>query len=201
VAGQAKDRGPRILGGRFRGRQLTVPRGLVTRPARALVRRSVFDILQDGPVGAAWLDLYAGSGSFGIEALSRGARVATFVEGGRAGRACLQRNLQALGVPPAEAHLDPRRIPDLFLRGAPAAGAPFAFISMDPPFAVSRDPEQLARLVAGLGTAGERGWWTPAALLIWEEPADAPAPPVPGFAAEDRREYGTSRVRLLRFRS
>src|SRR5688572_11526808 len=64
------ERAPRILSGRFRGRALLVPEGLVTRPVRALVRRSLFDSLQRDVVGKHWLDLFAGSGSFGIEALS-----------------------------------------------------------------------------------------------------------------------------------
>src|SRR5262247_3722461 len=92
------DHAPRILAGRFRGRALLVPEGRVTRPVRALVRRSLFDSLQGELEEARWLDLFAGSGSFGLEALSRGAAHATFVEAGLEGVRCLRENLARFGL-------------------------------------------------------------------------------------------------------
>jgi 16S rRNA (guanine966-N2)-methyltransferase len=191
------DQAPRILAGRFRGRALRVPEGRVTRPVRALVRRSIFDSLQGQIDGARWLDLFAGSGSFGIEALSRGAVHATFVEAGPEGLRCLQANLAQLSLAPEEATVLPARLPELLLTPAPAA--PYDFVSLDPPFAESRHGDRLGALVAALGRAAELGWWRAGALLVWEEPSDAAAPIPPGFHEEARREHGTSRVRRLRF--
>jgi 16S rRNA (guanine966-N2)-methyltransferase len=190
-------RAPRILAGRLRGRALLVPAGRVTRPVRALVRRSIFDSLQDRIEGARWLDLFAGSGAFGIEALSRGAAHATFVEADGEGLRCLKENLARLKLAPPQAAVIAARLPDL-LRDSPPAPAPYEFISLDPPFAVSRTPSELARLVEALRGAGPLGWWRPGALLLWEEPSDAPAPLPGGFVEESVRLHGASRVRRLR---
>src|SRR5262249_23653143 len=119
-----RDRAPRILAGRFRGRALLVPEGRVTRPVRALVRRSLFDSLQGEIAGSRWLDLFAGSGAFGIEALSRDAAHATFVESGREGVRCLRENLARLGLAPPRALLLVERLPDLLLRPAPEGAGP-----------------------------------------------------------------------------
>ena len=197
-----RDGAPRILAGRFRGRALLVPEGRVTRPVRALVRRSIFDSLQYEIDGARWLDLFAGSGSFGIEALSRGAVHATFVEAGPEGLRCLRENLARLELGDGEATLVAARLPELLLRPPPGNGpcAPYDFVSLDPPFAVCRQGEPRNALVIALGRAGGLGWWRPGALLLWEEPSDAPEPVPEGFDAEARRDHGTSRVRRLRFR-
>jgi 16S rRNA (guanine966-N2)-methyltransferase len=194
------ERAPRILSGRFRGRALLVPEGLVTRPVRALVRRSLFDSLQRDVVGKRWLDLFAGSGSFGIEALSRGATHCTFVEAGREGIRCLRDNLERIGLVPPEAVLLTGRLPVL-LHQPPPAGAPFDFLSLDPPFEMVRTGDTRVLLMAGLTAAGRSGWWLPGALLCFEEPADAPAALPAGFVEEQRREHGeTSRMRRLRWK-
>jgi 16S rRNA (guanine966-N2)-methyltransferase len=91
----------RIVAGRHKGRRLRAPGGTATRPTADRVREALFSIL--GPVdGLAVLDLYAGSGALGIEALSRGAASATFVESGRAAVAAIRANLEAIGVEDAE---------------------------------------------------------------------------------------------------
>ncbi|MSR46103.1 MAG: 16S rRNA (guanine(966)-N(2))-methyltransferase RsmD [Planctomycetes bacterium] len=193
------DRSPRILAGRFRGRALFVPEGLVTRPVRALVRRSLFDSLQDAVVGARWLDLFAGSGSFGIEALSRGAVHATFVEAGREGVRCLRENLARLDLAPPAVELLTGLLPAL-LHQPPPPGAPFDFVTLDPPFALVRASDSRAALLGGLSAAGEAGWLRPGALLCFEEPADCPADMPAGYVEESRREHGkTSRMRRLRW--
>ncbi len=193
------DHAPRILAGRLRGRALLVPEGRVTRPVRALVRRSLFDSLQTELEGSRWLDLFAGSGSFGIEALSRGAVHATFVEAGPQGIRCLRENLARLDLHEPEATLSTGRLPELLMTPPPAA-APFDFVALDPPFAMGRSGDDLARLVAGLAAGGRGGWFRSGALLLWEEPTDAAAPLPAGFIEEGRRDYGTtSRVRRLRF--
>jgi 16S rRNA (guanine966-N2)-methyltransferase len=193
------DRAPRILAGRFRGRALFVPEGCVTRPVRALVRRSLFDSLQADVVGSRWLDLFAGSGSFGIEALSRGAVHATFIEAGREGLRCLRENFGRLGLAPPEVELLANRLPER-LHLAPPAGAPFQFIALDPPFPLVRASDRRAALHAALTAAGRIGWYDAGALLCYEEPAELTAELPDGFAEEVRREHGTtSRLRRLRW--
>ena len=177
---------------------LAVPAGRATRPARARLRRTVFDILQQRVLDVSWLDLYAGSGSFGIEALSRGARQVSFVEAGREGHACLLQNLKKLGLARPEAEVLRRRLPEL-LHNSPPQFAPFDFVTLDPPFAISRQAQDLDRLLTGLVAAGEKGWWAAGCELIWEEPSDAPAPTPTGFEQIDQRPFGSSRLRILRF--
>jgi len=193
------ERAPRVLAGRFRGRALLVPSGRVTRPVRALVRRSLFDSLQVELADSAWLDLFAGSGSFGIEALSRGASHATFIEAGREGATCLRENLARLGLAPPEAVLLTTRLPDALHAAPPSGSAPYDFVSLDPPFATMRDGDLLRALVDGLAGAGRNGWFRAGALLLWEEPADAEERVPEGFRVETARGYGVSRVRRLRF--
>ncbi len=88
----------RILGGTFRNRLLKSPKGDQTRPTLAVMRKSVFDILQDQVEDAAFLDLYAGSGAMGLEALSRGASHATFVDANRFALSCIEENIRLLKV-------------------------------------------------------------------------------------------------------
>ena len=88
----------RIIGGTFRNRLLKTPKGEQTRPTLAIMRKAVFDILQSKVEGSHFLDLYAGSGAMGIEALSRGAASATFVETNRDALRCIEENLRALKV-------------------------------------------------------------------------------------------------------
>jgi 16S rRNA (guanine966-N2)-methyltransferase len=88
----------RIIGGAFRNRLLKTPKGDMTRPTLAVMRKAVFDILQSEIEGASFLDLYAGSGAMGIEALSRGADLATFVESNREPFRCIEENTRLLAV-------------------------------------------------------------------------------------------------------
>jgi 16S rRNA (guanine966-N2)-methyltransferase len=194
-----RDRAPRILAGRFRGRALLVPEGRVTRPVRALVRRSLFDSLQAEIAGSRWLDLFAGSGSFGIEALSRDAAHTTFVEAGREGIRCLRENLARLGLAPPQALLVTERLPDLLLRPPPAGAGSHDFVALDPPFPLMRDGNLRAQLVAALAAAGGLGWFAPGCELLWEEPVEVADPVPAGFVLESRRDHGVSRVRRMRF--
>jgi 16S rRNA (guanine966-N2)-methyltransferase len=159
----------------------------------------VFDVLQEEVQQAHWLDLYAGSGAFGIEALSRGAAHAAFVEAAGTGIRCLRLNLENLDLQAPEALILRRRLPE-FLRGPAPSHAPYDLISLDPPFAVCRTPSQLQALISGLAEAARNHWFARTARLIWEEPADAPAPIPSGFELEDERDFSTSRVRFLRRR-
>jgi 16S rRNA (guanine966-N2)-methyltransferase len=117
----------RVVAGRLRGRRITAARGRATRPTSDRVREALFSIL--GPVeGAAVLDLFAGSGALGIEALSRGAAAADFVETDARAMAAMEANLAALRLEGARVH---RRDALAYLRGAPG---PYDLIFADPPY-------------------------------------------------------------------
>ena len=101
-----------------------------------------------------------------------------------------------LQVSPPRVDLQARRLPE-FLHGPPPPGSPFNFLSMDPPFMVSRQPRQLRGLCDALTKAQANGWFSADALLIWEEPGDAPDPVPEGFREVSRRSFGTSRLRFF----
>jgi 16S rRNA (guanine966-N2)-methyltransferase len=177
----------RITGGRFRSRALKAPRGTATRPTSDRVREALFGALdaRGRVTGARVLDLYAGTGALGLEALSRGAAHVTFVERGRAALEALRANVEALGVQAATA----------IVRGA-VDGAegrvrgPFDLVFADPPYAdvgsgvVARS---LARFVGAL---------SPDAVVVVEH-ASADAPPaVAGLALHDSRRYGDTTLTL-----
>ena len=120
----------RVVAGRLRGRALKAPAGDLTRPTGARVKEALFSILGDVQ-GASVLDLYAGSGALGIEALSRGAARAVFVEAARPALACLRENLNKLGLE-REAHVISSRVQAA--RGALSTHAPFDLVLCDPPW-------------------------------------------------------------------
>ena len=116
----------RVVAGEFKGRRLHAPRGAGTRPTADRVREALFSMLGDVS-GARVLDLYAGSGALGIEALSRGAASATFVERDRHALAALRRNLEAVGAP---AEVIPRDVERFLARPA----GTFDLVFCDPPY-------------------------------------------------------------------
>ena len=128
----------RVIAGNFRSRPLLAPAGLDTRPTADRLRETLFNVLTNGAVnrvaGTAFLDLYAGSGAVGIEALSRGASSVTFVEQGAAALGVLQKNLGNLGIR-AGVHIE-RRSVGRFLRGSLEKGGvgPFGMVFLDPPY-------------------------------------------------------------------
>jgi 16S rRNA (guanine966-N2)-methyltransferase len=130
----------RIVAGEYGGRRLTAPKGTSTRPTADRVREALFSSLGDSVAGARVLDLFAGSGALGLEALSRGAVHATFVDSDARAIAAVRANLSALaiGAERAEAH---RRGHAAFLRTARGAGRQYDLVLLDPPY----------RLAAGLG--------------------------------------------------
>jgi 16S rRNA (guanine(966)-N(2))-methyltransferase RsmD len=126
----------RVTGGALGGRRLVAPKGRHTRPTADRVRESLFAVL--GPLeGASVLDLFAGSGALGIEALSRGAAEATFVDAAPAAIAAVSRNLEALDLAAEVRRADARA----FLRNAASRSRSYALVLLDPPY----------RLAAGLG--------------------------------------------------
>src|SRR5437868_5885623 len=164
----------RIVGGRLRGRALAGPKSPAIRPTADRLRESLFNILMHGygdPVtGARVLDLFAGTGALGIEALSRGAIFALFIDDGAQARALIRENVAALGLGGVSRifRRDARRL------GAARPVAPFSLAFLDPPYG-----EGLAE--QALASAREGGWLTPDALLMVEEAADAGFNPPDGF--------------------
>jgi 16S rRNA (guanine966-N2)-methyltransferase len=182
----------RIIGGRLRGLALApVGQGdpaAHLRPTADRVREAVFNILANAlgdPVsGARVLDLFAGTGALGLEALSRGAARVAFVDDGAAARALLRRNIER-----ARAMGDT----DVWRRDATRLGdnrgPGYGLVFLDPPYGRALGEAALASAVAG-------GWLAPGAVVVWEEGAPVAAPP--GFAPLDARRYGDTTVTFLR---
>jgi len=180
---------PRIIAGAWRGRKLVAPAGDATRPTGARARQAVFDVLMHaswaGPYavrGARVLDVFAGTGAYGLEALSRGAAQATFVENAPAAIAALSANIAACR---AEA------ITRVLRRDAlvPGAGDPHGLVFLDPPYGQNLVPRALEALAAG-------GWLGAAALVVAElGPGDALT--LPEVFVE--RTHGKARLLLGRF--
>lgn len=182
----------RIVGGALRGRALAAPRSQAIRPTSDRLRESVFDILAhrfDDPVsGAAVIDLFAGTGALGLEALSRGAARALFVDDGTEARALLRANIETLGLGGVTRVF--RR--DATKLGLAPPGETFSLAFLDPPYGKGLAGPALAALISG-------GWLATGALVVIEESADAaidlPAP----LTQEDARRYGDTQFVLARY--
>jgi len=193
----------RISGGEFRGRVLSVPKGLDVRPTQDRVREALFSMLQNDIRGARFLDLFAGSGSVGLEALSRGAETVAFVEHAPRSLACLSRNIAMLKV---EGRCRVIRA-DVYawLAAAPMAGnglessdhsAAFDIAYADPPYAVGAEhgyATVLARLVEG-------GFVKPGGLFIAEMTAGQALDSSPAWELCRDRTYGQTRLVVYRRR-
>jgi len=173
----------RVIAGTLRGRRIGAPSGLATRPTSDRVRESLFDLLGPLPAGSAALDLFAGSGALGIEALSRGAATATFVERDRAALRALRRNLEALGLRGRA-----RVVAGDAASALALAPGPWDLILADPPYAegaADRVVAAAARLLV------------PGGVLALEHAADDPAPDPPeSLAVWKSRRYGRTRLTL-----
>ena len=181
-----KEHAPRILGGFLKGRALSVPRGRATRPLRVLARRSLFDIL--GPLldEARVLDLFAGAGSVGLEAVSRGAGEVLLVENGREAIRALRQSIDAFGI--GERARVVGMAAHEFVDQA-AAGA-FDFIFVGPPYPLLRDgDEHLRAALAGLPRLVAAAGW-----LVLETPVELPCPPLAGLDRVDERTFGDTRL-------
>ena len=183
----------RIIGGSHKGMALAAPGagdpGARLRPTSDRVRESLFNLLEhaagDPVPGARVLDLFAGTGALGLEALSRGAAQATFVDDGAAARALLRRNIEKMRA------MGTTRV---WRRDATRLGANqgtgFGLVFLDPPYGRGLGERALISAVAG-------GWLAPGAVIVWEENAPQSAPP--GFAPLDTRRYGDTWLTLLRY--
>lgn len=179
----------RIVGGKHRGRPLQAPASKATRPTTDRLRESLFNMLAhaygDAADGARVLDLFAGTGALGIEALSRGAVFALFVEEAAEARALIRANVDALGLAGSTKIF--RR--DATALGEMGPGGPYDLVFCDPPYG-----KGLAE--AALASARDGGWLAPNALLIIEEQAGAFTVPE-GFEEIERRRYDDSELTFL----
>jgi 16S rRNA (guanine966-N2)-methyltransferase len=178
----------RVIAGRLGGRRLSAPHGHGTRPTSDRVREALFSVLVD--VGdARVLDLYAGTGALGIEALSRGALHATFVENARPALAALRENLVALGLA-APGSAVTRVVAQPVTRAAASLEGPFDLVFADPPYADVGD------VVGAVAALRARGALAPGARIVVEHASRDPAPPLDGMTARPGRAYGDTMVTI-----
>jgi 16S rRNA (guanine966-N2)-methyltransferase len=182
----------RIVGGNFRGRTLTGPKSQGIRPTSDRTRESIFNILMhaygDPVTGARVLDLFAGTGALGLEALSRGAAFALFVDDGAEARALIRQNIEALGA---------AGISRIFRRDATKLGdvhpnEPFSLVFLDPPYGKGLAENALVSARAGR-------WLTADSLIVVEETKSAFVTP-DGFEEIERRDYDDTEIVFLRLR-
>ena len=175
----------RVIAGEAGGRRLAVPDGRNTRPTSDRAREGLFATivsLTGSLTGARVLDLYAGSGAVGLEALSRGAEHVLLVESGARAARVIRDNIEAIGLPGAEVVTD--RVERVLARGP--AGDPYDIVFADPPYALAGD--EVSAMLQVLET---KGWLAPGALVIVERatrsgPVSWPA----GFEPDRARRYG-----------
>lgn len=186
----------RIIGGRFSGRRLAAPGAAgggkaQLRPTSDRVREALFNLLAHGgygaPEGRRVLDLFAGTGALGLEALSRGAARAVFVEDFAAARALIRENVEALGLTGATKiwRRDATRL-------GPCRGEPFDLVFLDPPYRSGLAGPALEAARAG-------AWIAPGAVVVLELAADEPAPAPDWLTLADRRRYGDTQILIFTF--
>ncbi len=180
----------RVVGGDLRGRALATPRDHAIRPTTDRAREAVFNVLAhrfgDRLESARVLDLFAGTGALGIEALSRGASYCVFIEESAEGRGLIRTNVESFGLTGRT---------KIFRRDATGLGeagtmAPFGLVFADPPYG-----KGLGELALRSARAG--GWLAPGALCVVEETASVAFEPGPGFTVLDERSYGETVVRFI----
>ena len=181
----------RITGGQFCGRILKVPNSDAIRPTQDRVRESVFNIIQCEIGGAKFLDLFAGSGAVGLEALSRGASAATFVEMNRRHLATLKENLSIVPLPLPTTTIIAS---DVYKWIASYSGPGFDIAFADPPYALGEE-KGYAQVLA---TLAERGVIRPGGLFIAEMTAVQKAEETPGWELVRDRTYGKTRICMWR---
>jgi len=190
-AGESGER-VRIVAGKFRGAQIEAPKGLTTRPTSDRVRQALFNVLEHGAPrvdfdGARVLDLFAGSGALGLEALSRGARYCLFIEDDAPARAAIRRNVEARGL---------TGVTKIWRRDATRLGdagtlAPFQVIFCDPPYGKGLGEQALVE-------AFNKRWTEQGTVAVLEERADVEITWPRGFEEIDRRRYGETQIAIAR---
>ncbi|MFO1114963.1 MAG: 16S rRNA (guanine(966)-N(2))-methyltransferase RsmD [Beijerinckiaceae bacterium] len=181
----------RIVGGRFGGRNLKGPSSQAVRPTSDRLRETIFNILAHGyddcVEGARVVDLFAGTGALGLEAISRGAKFALFVDEGSEARALLRENVHTLGLG-GQTRIFRR---DATKLGDAPAGEQFTLAFLDPPYSRGLAPRALHALVSG-------GWLAPGALVVIEEAATEDVALPSGLSELDRRSYGETQIVFAR---
>jgi 16S rRNA (guanine966-N2)-methyltransferase len=182
----------RIVGGTLRGRALAAPKSQTIRPTADRLREALFNIMVHAygdPVGGARvLDLFAGTGALGIEALSRGAAFTLFIDDGAEARALLRENVTTLGL---------GGVSRIFRRDATRLGPaypvePFTLGFLDPPYGLNLAEKALA-------SAREGAWFVPDALIVVEEATKSRFAAPEGFAEQERRDYDDTEFVVLRY--
>ena len=183
----------RVVGGKFKGRGLKAPSSSIVRPTSDRLRETIFNILahgyDDACEGARVIDLFAGTGALGIEAVSRGAAFALFVDNGAEARALLRNNVESLAL---------GGVTKVYRRDATNLGPaypmePFSLAFLDPPYGKRLAEKALTSLREG-------GWLTPGALLVVEEATAAVFAAPDGFEELERRAYDDTEFVFLRGR-
>ena len=184
----------RITGGKLGGRRLVAPDDVRVRPTSDRTRQAIFNMLRHKDFGigfalegATVLDLFAGTGALGIEAISHGARWCLLVDDSADSRAIQRENIESLNLTGAT-RIWRRDACDLGPLG-PSAGGPFNLVFLDPPYRKELIPKALKSLKDG-------GWLADKALLVAESDAGE-AIDLSGFTLQDERDYGETRVRFL----
>ena len=184
----------RIVAGSLKGRSIVTPEGQGTRPTSDRARQAVFNVLEH----AAWaeplegmrvMDLYAGSGALGFEAISRGAAFALFVETDEEARGAIRENADAFHVM-GRTRVHRRSAIDLGARPR-SDGEAFDLAFLDPPYRKGLGELTLQRLLEGQ-------WLQPGAFVVFERGSDEPEIDTPGYERLDARNYGAARVLFLR---
>ena len=182
----------RIIAGRYRGKSLSSPSDTSIRPTADRVRESLFNLLASrltgGFEGLRVLDLFAGTGALGLEALSRGAAGVVFVDTAAEARGLIREHIESFGV---------GGVAKLLRRDATSLGpagtlGPFHLVFIDPPYGRGLGEQALVALAQG-------NWLAEGAVLVLEESADVAVALPPGFRLEDRRRYGAAALHILRF--
>lgn len=184
----------RIVGGDLRGRRLQAPEDGRVRPTSDRIREALFNVLAHADFGdfslhdARVLDLFAGTGALGLEALSRGGSFALFVDDDASSRGLIRTNAETLGLTGRTkiyrrdaTHLGPR---------AASAGPAFDLVFVDPPYGQGFGERALTGLLAG-------DWLSSHALVVLEEDKSVEVPVPPGFVERDRRSYATTQIIIM----
>jgi 16S rRNA (guanine966-N2)-methyltransferase len=182
----------RIVGGKNRGRRIAAPPGSAVRPTSERAREALFNILAHGRFGAApvcedarVLDVFAGTGAFGLEALSRGARFASFIERDRQARDVLAANIKALG------ETGRTRLLAADATAPPRADGPYDLVFLDPPY-------RSGLAAPALEALSRAGWLAADALIVVELAARGDFETPDGFLLLEERRYGAGRLVFLR---
>lgn len=182
----------RIVGGEFRGRTLQTPKTNDIRPTTDRVRESLFNVIAhsypESLADSRVLDLFAGTGALGIEALSRGARFALFVENSIEGRSLLRQNIETMALQ-GRSKIYRRDAENL---GKSQGMAPFDLVFADPPYGQKLGEKAIASALMG-------GWLSPGALIVLEEDKDNAPGPLPDLELLESRVYSGTAIGIYRF--